>query len=76
MNYAVDGQHHDAKDVVREFLHQNKLPRNLPRHHKWLPDPGIARPAARQNSYFDCNFASGGTSNRDVGWTWVSKAGP
>jgi glycine betaine/choline ABC-type transport system substrate-binding protein len=25
MNYAVDGQHHDAKDVVREFLHQNKL---------------------------------------------------
>ncbi len=25
MNYAVDGQHHDAKDVVREFLQQNKL---------------------------------------------------
>jgi osmoprotectant transport system substrate-binding protein len=25
MNYAVDGQHRDAKDVVREFLHQNKL---------------------------------------------------
>ena len=25
MNYAVDGQHHDAKDVVQEFLHQSKL---------------------------------------------------
>jgi glycine betaine/choline ABC-type transport system substrate-binding protein len=25
MNYAVDGQHRDAKDVVRDFLHQNKL---------------------------------------------------
>ena len=25
MNYAVDGQHRDVKDVVQEFLHQNKL---------------------------------------------------
>jgi len=25
MNYAVDGQHLDAKDVVRDFLHKNKL---------------------------------------------------
>jgi osmoprotectant transport system substrate-binding protein len=25
MNYAVDGQHRDAKDVVRDLLHQNKL---------------------------------------------------
>jgi len=25
MNYAVDGQHRDMKDVVRDFLHQNKL---------------------------------------------------
>jgi glycine betaine/choline ABC-type transport system substrate-binding protein len=25
MNYAVDGQHRDANDVVRDFLHQNKL---------------------------------------------------
>jgi glycine betaine/choline ABC-type transport system substrate-binding protein len=25
MNYAVDGQHRDVKDVVRDFLHQNKL---------------------------------------------------
>jgi len=25
MNYAVDGQHRDAKDVVREFLHQKLI---------------------------------------------------
>jgi len=25
MNYAVDGQHRDVKDVVRDFLHQNKV---------------------------------------------------
>ena len=25
MNYAVDGQHRDVKDVVLDFLHQNKL---------------------------------------------------
>ncbi len=25
MNYAVDGQHRDVKDVIQDFLHQNKL---------------------------------------------------
>jgi glycine betaine/choline ABC-type transport system substrate-binding protein len=25
LNYAVDGQHRDAKDVVREFLKRKKL---------------------------------------------------
>jgi glycine betaine/choline ABC-type transport system substrate-binding protein len=25
LNYAVDGQHRDVKEVVREFLRQKKL---------------------------------------------------